>query len=672
MKKSLKLKLVSMFFIFISIPLILLGTTSSLKTSRSMQYVTEGELRKTTIQTASIINERINGVKKYVQVLTYDEEIARIATGQKEGNLEVYKYLSTLQEENKDQIESLYIIDISGREIMSNKKMESGLNLSDREYIQKALNGSFAQSEVILSKDTNKPIIAIAYPLFLEDKVVGAICASIDFENISKEVAKIKIGKNGYAYMIDKNGVFLYHPKKEKILKENIDSIDNKELKSIVQQMKSGKTGEGYYTYEGVYKLVEFTPVNNWIVAITADYNEYMASALDIRKFTIIITILSLSIALFLAYFMTTKNIIYPIKSLEELMIKAGDGDLTVRSDIKTKDEIQMLGEYFNDMIDHQSNIIHHVRKGSEELAAASEELSASSEEISASTEQITTNIQSVAENAENQNKSILETSEVLVQLSSLIQIAKNKVLTAKENSDHAMDTAQQGRIKVEETVEAIENISKVSNETEAVLKVLDQLSKKVNGIINTINNISNQTNLLALNASIEAARAGEHGKGFVVVADEIRKLSEETNRESNEIASLVNEMVFQIDKAVNSMGLAKKVVETGVVVAKETDESFVSIIGAVERIRRDVHEVVDVTKDEVASSDQIIKLIDAVATITENTATSSQEVAAASEEQSSIIQNLAANSEETSAMAVRLNELVEKFKIGGESKWMA
>lgn len=664
MKKSLKTKLISMFFIFILIPLLVLGVTSSVMTSRSMQHATEEELRELTEQTAQIIKQNIDSVSKYVQVLTHDVDIATTAAGYNEKNHDIYTYLLKLQEENKNQIGSLYITDEFGKEVMSTRNEKSDIDLSDREYIQKALSGSFAQSEVILNKDNNEPIIAISYPLVIDSKVVGTICASINFDNISSQVSKLKIGEKGYAYMIDKNGVFISHPKKEKILSENIGSTDNSELKVLVDKMKSGQAGEGYYTYEGEYKFVRFVPVNKWIVAVTADYEEYMSSVFSIRKITIITIILSLGIAVLLAYLITTKNIINPIKNLEELMIKVGDGDLTVRANINTNDEIQVLGEYFNDMIEHQSNIIKHVRLGSEELTASSEELAASSEEISASTEHIAENIEGVAYNAENQNKSIIETSEVLVQLSSLIQIAKNKVVTAKANSDNTMNAAKQGRVKVEETVGAIENISRVSSETQGVLQVLDDLSKKVSGIINTINNISSQTNLLALNASIEAARAGEHGKGFSVVADEVRKLAEQTNTESNEISSLVNEMVIQIEKAVSSMSIAKKAVENGVVVAKETDKSFINIIDAVEQISDAVNQVVDVTKDEVASSDQIIKLIDSVATTTETTSESSQQVAAAAQEQSSIIQNLAASSEETSAMAVSLNSLVEKFEI--------
>lgn len=664
MRVSLKTKLVSMFFLFIALPLITLGIISYNMTSRSIQHTTEEELREIAIQTADSVNEAVNSVNMYIQLLSHNEDLARAASGDDQVKAKVFTYLSKLQKENSNQIEMLFVTDAAGKGIISNESEKFNINLSHRDYVQNALKGSPTESDVIVSNVTNKPVIAIAYPLMIDNKVVGTIVGTIKFENISKHVSKIKIGENGYAYMIDKNGSIVYHPDSEKIFQENLENTNNTELKSLVDKMKASETAEGYYTHEGVRKFAIFISADKWNVVITANYNEYMSAAIKIKQDTILITILSLVISIILAYFMATRNIIKPIKNLENLMTKAGNGDLTVRSEINTKDEIQTLGEFFNQMIKNQSNIISNVRKESEELAASSEEISAAAEEISSSTEQIAASIQEVASNADTQNNSILETSEVLVQLSSLIQIAKNRAEAGKSSSENTMNAAKQGRIKVKEMVEAIENINKVSTETSDILKVLNELSKKVSGIISTINSISSQTNLLALNATIEAARAGEHGKGFTVVADEVRKLSERTNIEANEISSLVNEMVIQIDKAVESMNSNKQVVENGVNTVNKTDESFVSIINAVEQISKDIHQIVDVTKEEVASSEQIVKLIDTVATVTETTTANSHEVAAAAEEQSSIVENLAASSEQTSAMASSLNSLVEKFQI--------
>ncbi len=664
MRTSLKNKLGLMFFIFIAVPLIILGSFSYIRTSSLIKSTIEQQLENTTNQTAKLVSGNISSVSKYVEMLSLDNRLEGIINGDEKNSPDVFNYLVQLQKQNSSQIEQVLVTNYSGKEIISNESQKSDIDLSDRDYVKNALKGNETVSEVIVSKSTGKPVIAIAMPLKSNGKVIGTVAATIKFEEISKYASKVKIGDNGYAYIIDKNGLIVYHPKSEKVLKENILSINNDELKALFDKAKAGQSFEGYYTYDGARKFVRFVPVNNWFVAVTADYNEYMSPAATIKKFTIMITIISIIIAVFLSYMLSIKNIINPIKELESLMTKAGNGDLTVRSEISTKDEIQTLGEYFNKMIEHQHDTIHNVRDASENLTASSEELAASNEEISATTEGIAKTIEQVAENSQVQSNSVVEVSSVLVQLSSLVQISQSRALTAKNNSDHTMDTAEQGRNKIEETVAAIENISKASTETEDTLKVVQELSKKVSGIISTINNISSQTNLLALNAAIEAARAGEHGKGFTVVAEEVRKLSEETSVGANEISSLIVEMVTEIGKAVETMNSSKSAVENGVIIVKDTDKSFVSIIDAVKQISKDIKQIVDVTKDEVATSDKIINLINTVATITENNAASSQEVAASAEEQNTAIENVAASAEESSALAISLNNLVEKFII--------
>ncbi|AKA72300.1 methyl-accepting chemotaxis protein [Clostridium scatologenes] len=662
MRTSLKNKLGLMFFVFIAIPLIVLGSFSYFKTSSLMQNTVEQQLEGTTNQTAKLINENINSVNSYVQMLSLDARLSSIASGDEKNSADVFNYLAQLQKQNSNQLEDVFITNASGKEVISSESEKPNVDLSDRNYVQDALKGNKNISQVITSKTTGKPVIVIAAPLKLNDKVIGIVGATIKFEYISKYASQVKIGNNGYSYIVDKNGLIDYHPTNEKVLKENILNDNNDQLKALFNKAKSGQVAEGYYTYGGARKFVKFVPVSNWFIAVTADYKEYMSPAAAIKKITILIAILSVIIAVFLAYRLTVRNIINPIKYLENLMTKAGDGDLTVRAEINTKDEIQTLGEYFNKMIDHQDNTIQHIREASESLTASSEELAASNEEISSTTEQIASTIEQVAQNSQAQSDSVVEVSEVLVQLSSLVQISQSRAVTAKKNSQHTMDTAEQGRSKIEQTVSAIENISEASTETENTLKVLQKLSKKVSGIISTINNISSQTNLLALNAAIEAARAGEHGKGFTVVAEEVRKLSEETNVGANEVSSLIGEMVTKIGKAVESMSLSKNAVENGVTIVKDTDKSFVSIIDAVKQISKDIDQIVDVTKDEVATSDKIINLINTVATATENNAANSEEVAASAEEQNSAIENVAASAQESSALAISLNNLVEKF----------
>lgn len=666
MKISLKVKLMAAFLILISVPMGILGYSSYKMAAKSIQATVQQQLKAQTADTSALIEKTIESVKHSLETASLNPDISKVAKDLNKGNVDAtFEYIKAVQKENQDYMEVLIITDAYGKVVMDSQIKDNDVDLSDRDYMKKALSsGKETVSELLTSRFTGNPAIFIVYPLKDGDKIVGTLVGSIKFESISAYASKVKIGQSGYAYMIDKNGLIVYHPDASKILKENASDKANDEFKVIIEQMKSGKASDAFYTYNNVYKYTIFQPVDNWVIAVTANYDEYMESAIGIRNDTIIIVIISIIIAMACAYLYSTKGIINPIKKLEKLMRQAGDGDLTVHININSKDEIEELGDSFNDMIKHQEEIVKSVRGAAEQLNAASEEMAASSEEISATTEEVTATINQVAQDAEKQNESIVDVSGVLVQLSSLVQLAQNRAKSTSSNAVNTRAVADLGREKVEDTVKAMNIISRGSEETAKALEAVNSLSIKVGGIITTINGIAEQTNLLALNAAIEAARAGEHGKGFSVVADEVRKLSEQSNDGAKEITALISEMMKEIKNAVTAMGQAKNEVENGVAIVSETDKAFVNIVEAIENITAHVNEILDITGDEVASSDKVVKLINEIATITESNASNSENVSLASEEQASAINNLTSTAEETSAMAEELTKLVEKFEI--------
>ena len=665
MKLKLKGKLMIMFFLSITVPLLILGVVSTRKTSESINETTKENTNKLVSIVAENIENDISAVGRDVSILSKNPSIINLAIGKGESSSDIYKFLKEVQMGNSLLIESLIITNDKGQAISTNYSQQPNIDFSDSEYVQYALKGNKSISNQILtSKITKNKIIAIAHPLKNSDKVVGTVIALISFDELIRATSNLEIGETGYGFMIDKDGLIIETPNIMKKFNENLGDSTDKDLILLVEKMKAGETGSGYYTYDGVKRFMGFTSVNGWSVAFTQAEDEIMQASQDIKLYTILFAFISLIVSMMAVYFISTKAMINPIKELEKLMDKAGMGDLTVKSNIRTNDEIQALGESFNEMIKNQSEIIKSVRNNAGDLAASSEEISASTEEMSASTELVTENIKDIDGSLQNQNKMILETSDLLMELSSLIKVAQDKANVTKDSSVSTMSVAKTGRIKVEETVLAINNINEATTETENALNSLEQLSRKIVGIISTINSISEQTNLLALNAAIEAARAGEHGRGFSVVAEEVRKLSEESSVGSKEISILVNSMVSEIKKAVETMNNGKEAVNKGVVVANDTDKAFIDIIKSVEQMANDIDQIVNVTKDEVSNSENIVNLLNSVSVTTNNTAKSSHEVASASEEQYLMISNITESSQATSTMAMKLNELVDKFII--------
>jgi|GEM_PF-658444 len=358
------------------------------------------------------------------------------------------------------------------------------------------------------------------------------------------------------------------------------------------------------------------------------------------------------------------RRIARPLLNLRGLMAAAGGGDLTVYGEIRTDDEISELTATFNQMVQRQADTVDKVRRASEELAAAAEEIAASAAEVSSASQEVAYNIASVSQEAEEGNRVSVETNQVLLELSSLIQMAQQKGRGALDGSVRTIETARGGRETVLEAEDAMESIKSLTAETEEQMETLNDYSRQISSITETITGIARQTNLLALNAAIEAARAGEAGRGFAVVADEVRLLAEQSNKEAAGVAELVRKIVDKTAVAVEGIRGSRTEVERGAAVVRRAGEALGDILSATEHAEEAVRSIVSITDEEVASSEKILQLIASMSTVISTTAEKSEQVAASTEETTASMETIGAGTEELNAMASRLNDAVKVFKV--------
>lgn len=374
---------------------------------------------------------------------------------------------------------------------------------------------------------------------------------------------------------------------------------------------------------------------------------------------SVLVLVLGIAIAITL-----TNMIRRPITKLTGIAHQYAQGDLRGDIEVTSSDEIGQLAGSLQEMHKHFVEMIGNIRSASEQLAAASQEMAASTEEVTSSSEEVSANMQQLAQEADLGNRSMLEASQALVELSSLIQIAKSKADNTVDNSETTLIVAEDGRHRVTDSVTRMDNIKEQTQHSSQIIGELNTYSQQISQITNTITNLAKQTNLLALNAAIEAARAGEHGRGFAVVAEEVRKLAEQSDQGAQEITSLVNVVTEKTNLAVAAMAQNVVEVESGVSTVNAAGKALDSILLEVKKTVMETQEIGKVTSSEVASSEQIIKLIDALATMIESVAAHGEEIAASSQQQSAAMQTVAASAEETSAMAHQLKGSVEKFKV--------
>lgn len=383
-----------------------------------------------------------------------------------------------------------------------------------------------------------------------------------------------------------------------------------------------------------------------------------------IKSYKIIFTLLIVSTVLVgaMSSFLI-KKLSKEVEELQDNMYIAGKGDLTTRCNVETIDEIGDLKSSFNVMVAKQTDIVNGLKQTVRILSETSEDMAAISAEVTSAVEEIASNMEAVSEDSQVGNEATLEVSQVLLELSSLIQMSKKLALSTEENSNIALNAAIEGKETIEKAMESMKIIEEKSCDVENLVQNFTKHLEEITNVSSTINGLADQTNLLALNASIEAARAGELGKGFAVVADEIRKLAEQSNKEANEVANLVNKIEEITSLLITASNESKEKVKEGTYVAEKGVESLDNIMGTVGNTVDNIKEIVEVTENEVASSDKIIDLINHVATSIENAISHVAEVAASTEEITASMENVNEATIETSQIAFDIEKMVGDIK---------
>ncbi|MBU9721572.1 methyl-accepting chemotaxis protein [Litchfieldia alkalitelluris] len=391
---------------------------------------------------------------------------------------------------------------------------------------------------------------------------------------------------------------------------------------------------------------------------------DLMEQGATLAVLTIIISIIAVVVAIVVAIIIAN-NISKPIRHVSQRMNQIAEGDL--RGDeltVKTKDEIGQLGTSINNMQRNLKQVIHNVNDAAEQVAASSEQLSASAEETSRATETITHSIQEVASGSEKQVESTSTVSEAVTEISSGMQQISSSMEEASQATANTAERSKKGTEVIGKTVGQMDIIYENSSEMERIVGQLGEKSIQIGNIINLITNVSEQTNLLALNAAIEAARAGEHGRGFAVVADEVRKLAEQSSNSAGQISELIEDIQAQIDASVSSMGQGKESVEAGMTLVKEAGLSFNEISDSIQGVTSQVLEVSSAVQQINASTQSMLSAVEETSTIAESAAGYTQNVAASAEEQSSSMEEITASAEALSKMAETLQEEVKTFKL--------
>ncbi|MBI9014076.1 MAG: methyl-accepting chemotaxis protein [Clostridiales bacterium] len=663
-------KLLIRIIVLIIIVCAVIGGMSIYKSYTSTNDLMMQKLDDQLVLRTKLVEEKIESTKRLVGTLATSPNI-QIALGNGRANTDVEKQLTELLEDNSDLMTLVSLVNKDDVVFVSDRINDlKDVNISERDYLQEAkATKQLTISEVITSKADNSQVIALCQPVYSNEKYVGSIVSTIKFTLVTDLVSDTKIAENGYAYIVDIKGddagTLVYHKNQSLVDdKFNLYKDNNDDLNKFLDQMQTKPSGYGEYVKEGDLRIVKYQKFDNWALVLTVDEKDIEKTSIDIIKITLLAIVGAILIATVSGYLIINFSIVKPIRKLQSSMAKAGNGDLTEPVFIKTKDEIEELAHSYNQMLENQKETLMSISKISQTMTSSAEELTASSEEVNASSEEVSQNIDEMMQNIVAEEQMMKSVEVEMNKLNDSVDVSSALTIQSQEVCVSALIVAEEGRTGVQSSVASM---SDISTSTTEVIESFDELNiqaKKVTGISETIKGIAEQINLLALNASIEAARAGEAGRGFTVVAEEVRKLAEQTTQESANVHKVLSEITALINKANQNVNTTKVHVDEGEDTIRSLDGKFMNIIATFDTLNKFVADLEKISKDQVIISEDIMASIETSATHSVQNSTMAQEISASAEEQAAITESLSSAAEESAETAMSLNELIQKFKL--------
>lgn len=513
-------------------------------------------------------------------------------------------------------------------------------------------------------------LTSIIVPVTINNEFKGIVAVDMSLETLAQLSQKVKLFDSGFGSIISNKGMFVTHPNSDYVtmpLAEHEHYTYIKDIEAAIQQGKASVVKDfSSYLQEESYIVTAPIRIGKtetpWSLLVTVPTEEVLAQTTKLTWTMIIIGVAGM-IYLFIVLTWLIRRIVKPIVLTVGQVQAIADGNLALEPLAEnSKDELGQLARAVNIMTNNTRTLIQEATQISNQASTYSDRLMSSTNNMSMSIDQVLTTTGELAAGASLQAEQAAVTLGVTQEVGQKIQAIQVAIKEMTHRSQQTTQASKQGLLHAEQSIQGMEAMSEQVTLTAAVVQQLSDQSTEINRILQVIDAIAGQTDLLALNAAIEAARAGEHGKGFSVVAEEVRKLAEESAKSTSQIAAIIDTVVREAVKASEAMQHVVTAVQTN---TQYIDANKQALDDILQHIVDTVAQIDDVTTASHLIQKETVEVVRAVENMTavsEQSSAGTEELLATMEQQNTAVHELQSMAESLTAMTNSLQQTLAKF----------